>query len=218
MLQMASSALRAHLHTSRKIVNDLHTFLLRDFPDLCCDCCLQFTNCLRVVLMHIFLEIPPPINLWGVQVWWMRCPLDFTLPTDQSVFKSLSKPGQGVIWCVRVDPSCLNHCSSRSIPLRGPNDVQNFISTVWARSFSSSNQYDLMMPCFEMATHVAHFVEFWASLGRRRGIDRVGSAYTRLEPSLPSTPRMPFGAHFGKNIKILRKLTQMAKTLCKDHP
>jgi hypothetical protein len=43
------------LHTSRKIVNDSHTFILRDFPDLCC---LQFTNCLRIVR--------------GVQAWWMR--------------------------------------------------------------------------------------------------------------------------------------------------
>jgi hypothetical protein len=30
--------------------------------------------------------------------------------------------------------------------------------------------------------------------------------------SVPSTPRIPFGAHFEKNIKILCKLTQMAKT------
>jgi hypothetical protein len=62
---MASSALKAHLHTSRKIVNDSHTFLLWDFPDLCCDCCLQFTNCLRIVLIHIILEIPPQIKIWG---------------------------------------------------------------------------------------------------------------------------------------------------------
>jgi hypothetical protein len=62
---MASSALKAHLHTSRKIVNDSHTFLLRDFPDLCCDSCLQFTNCLRIVLIHIILEIPPQIKIWG---------------------------------------------------------------------------------------------------------------------------------------------------------
>ena len=59
---MASSALKAHLHTSRKLVNDSHTFLLRDFPDLCCDCSLQFTNCLRIVLIHIILEIPPQIK------------------------------------------------------------------------------------------------------------------------------------------------------------
>ena len=59
VLQMASSALKAHLHTSCKIVNDSHTFLPRDFPELCCDCCLQFTNCLRIVLINIILEIPP---------------------------------------------------------------------------------------------------------------------------------------------------------------
>jgi hypothetical protein len=35
---------------------------------------------------------------------------------------------------------------------------------------------------------------------------------------MPSTARMPFGAHFGKNIKIICKLTQMATTLWKDHP
>jgi hypothetical protein len=33
VLQMASSALKAHLHTSCKIVNDSHTFLPWDFPD-----------------------------------------------------------------------------------------------------------------------------------------------------------------------------------------
>jgi hypothetical protein len=113
VLQMASSALKTHLHTSRKIVNDSHTFLLWDFPDLYCDCCLQFTNCLRIVLIHIILEIPPQINIWGVQVWWMR--------------------------------------------------------------------------------YAAVLMKFWASLGWQ-------------------TPRMPFGAHYGKNIKILCKLTQMAKT------
>jgi hypothetical protein len=44
---------------SSVLPNDSHTFLLWDFPDLCCDCCLQFTNCLRIVLIHIILEIPP---------------------------------------------------------------------------------------------------------------------------------------------------------------
>ena len=65
VLQMLSSALKTHLHTSRKIVNDSHTFLLGDLPDLSCDCCLQFTYCLRIVLIHIVLEIPPQITIWG---------------------------------------------------------------------------------------------------------------------------------------------------------
>ena len=37
---MLSSGLKAHLHTLRKIVNDSHTFLLGDLPDLSCDCCI----------------------------------------------------------------------------------------------------------------------------------------------------------------------------------
>jgi hypothetical protein len=55
-----------------RALHSSHTFLLWDFPDLCCDCCLQFTNCLRIVLIHIILEIPPQIKIWGVQVWWMH--------------------------------------------------------------------------------------------------------------------------------------------------
>ena len=42
-----------------------HTFLLGDLRDLSCDCCLQFTYCLRIVLIHIVLEIPPQIKIWG---------------------------------------------------------------------------------------------------------------------------------------------------------
>jgi hypothetical protein len=175
---MASSELKAHLHTSRKIVSDSHTFLLWDFPDLCCDCCLQFTNCLRIVLIHIILEIPPQIKIWGVQVWWMR--------------------------------------------------------------------------------YVAVLMKFWASLGRRRGIDR-DEQWFRQEGATPHTindslawlrerlkdrlisrkceiewtahstilrdvckcafnSEDPIWSTFGKNINILCKLTQMATTLWKDHP
>ena len=47
-IQMLSSTLKAHLHhTSRKIVNDSHTILLGDLPDLSCDCCLQFIFILK---------------------------------------------------------------------------------------------------------------------------------------------------------------------------
>ena len=67
MLQMGSSALEANLHTSRKIVNYSNTFLVGDFPDFCCDCCLQFTNCLRVVLVDIILEVPPQIKIWELK-------------------------------------------------------------------------------------------------------------------------------------------------------
>lgn len=52
------------MHTLRKIVNYSNTFLFGDFPDFCCDCCLQFTNRLRVVLVRIILETPPQIKIW----------------------------------------------------------------------------------------------------------------------------------------------------------
>jgi hypothetical protein len=42
-----------HTCIRRAKLSMTHTFLLRDFPDLCCDCCLQFTNCLRIVLIHM---------------------------------------------------------------------------------------------------------------------------------------------------------------------
>ena len=82
---MLSSALKAHLHTSRKIVNDSHTFLLGDLPDLSCDCCLQFTYHLRIVLIHIVLEIPPQIkNMWGPS-------LVNALPTQDSKIQDSKK-------------------------------------------------------------------------------------------------------------------------------
>ena len=37
----------------------------KEHLSLCCDCCLQFTNCLRIVLIHIILEIPPQIKYGG---------------------------------------------------------------------------------------------------------------------------------------------------------
>ena len=45
-----------------------------------------------------------------------------------SLNRSLSQARESfVVW--EWPPSCRNHCSSRSIPLRRPNDAQNFIST-----------------------------------------------------------------------------------------
>ena len=76
---MFSSALKAHLHTSRKIVNDSHTFLLGDLPDLSCDCCLQITYCLRILLIHIVLEIPPQITNMGGSSLVSARPLNITL-------------------------------------------------------------------------------------------------------------------------------------------
>ena len=107
MFQMTSSALETDLHLLRKIVNHSHALLSGDFPDFCCNCSLEFTNCLRIVLIHIVLQIPPQIKIWGVQVRWMRCPLDVTLPADQPFLKSLSQPVKGVIWCVGGRPVLL---------------------------------------------------------------------------------------------------------------
>ena len=134
VLQMASSALKAHLHTSRKIVNDSHTFLFREIPDLCCDCCLQFTNCLRIVLVHIILEIPPQTKIWGGGGGEFKSgdcaahSISHFLLISLSLNRSLSQARESfVVW--GWPSSCWNNCSSRSIPLRRPNDAQNFIST-----------------------------------------------------------------------------------------
>ena len=51
---------------------------------------LLFEDCSH---SHCPWDTPTYKNLGGVQVWWMRCPLHITPPADQSVIKSLSKPG-----------------------------------------------------------------------------------------------------------------------------
>ena len=52
-------------------------------------------------------DIPTDKNQGRVQVRWMRCPLDVTLPADQPFLKSLSQPVKSVIWCGRGRPILL---------------------------------------------------------------------------------------------------------------
>ena len=127
---MLSSALKADLYTSCKSVNDSHTFLLGDLPDLSCDCCLQFTCCLRIVPIHIVLEIPQQIT----QIWGFKSDEYAAHSTSHLLLISLSSNcslSHAIetfdVW--GVAPSCWNHCLSRSIPLRRPNVAQNFLST-----------------------------------------------------------------------------------------
>ena len=55
---MLSSALKTHLHhTSRKIVNDSHTFLLGDLPDLLCDCSHVFLYICHVIEIAVLLSV-----------------------------------------------------------------------------------------------------------------------------------------------------------------
>ena len=151
------------------------------------------------------------------------------LLTSLSSNRSLSQARETFdVW--GVAPSCWNHCWSRSIPLRRPNDATNFLSTatqrsvftVWGCSFSSSNQNGPMMPCLEMATHAVHvFFSVMASV-RHPAVELYPNThcscclhvltaeseshwqFCATCASVPSTPRSTFGAHFEKNIKTMQ--------------
>ena len=56
---------QAHLQATREIVNDTNTFLYGDCSDPGCNCCLQVTDCLRIVSVHSVLQIIPKVKFWG---------------------------------------------------------------------------------------------------------------------------------------------------------
>ena len=55
-------------HQLCKIVNHSHALFSGDFSDFYCNSSLEFTNCLRIVLICIVLQISPEIKIWGVHV------------------------------------------------------------------------------------------------------------------------------------------------------
>ena len=89
VLQMSSQALQAHLDPAGEALDDPPTFLPWNRSYCCCDCCLQVTDSLGVVAIHPVLMMSPYIKIWGVQVRWIRQPLQVTPAADQSVRETL---------------------------------------------------------------------------------------------------------------------------------
>ena len=52
-----------------KVPIDSLALLSWDGSDGCCDGCLDVSNGLDVVLIHLVLEVPLQIKVWRVQVW-----------------------------------------------------------------------------------------------------------------------------------------------------
>jgi len=48
-----------------KLSNCSNIFIFMDFPDFCYDCCLQFTNRLRLLLCTLSLRCHLQIKIWG---------------------------------------------------------------------------------------------------------------------------------------------------------
>ena len=128
---------------------------------------LQLTNCLRIVLIYMVLQISPQIKIRGFKSGeWGAHSTSHFLQISLSWNRTLSQSTVRFDVC-GVTSSCWNHWSSRSVYLRRPSDAQNLFSTaterslftIWALSFSSSNQYGPIMPCLEMATQGVLFTE-----------------------------------------------------------
>ena len=64
MLQMTTSALETDLYPLPKIVSHSQALLSGDVLNFGCNCSLEFTNCLKIVLIHIFLQIPSQLKIW----------------------------------------------------------------------------------------------------------------------------------------------------------
>ena len=108
----------------------------------------------------------PQIKIRGVQVRWMKCPLDVTLSADQTFLKSLSQPVKSGIWCVWGRPVLLEPLVISISPSLTsewcPEPPQHcFITFLTQRS--SSNQCGPIMPwlCREVLYPSKHYFCYW---------------------------------------------------------
>lgn len=106
--------------TRHKIINKHEHILPALSSYLGCNCPIHFRNCLEIVLMHIIFEITSKIKIKGVKSGeYAAHSVSHLLHCLNHCRLSLEVLG--------VTPSCWNHCSFLSIPLRRPNTAQNFL-------------------------------------------------------------------------------------------
>jgi len=104
---MTAVSLQTHLKPTSKVVNHPDTLFLPDGTNVLGDGHFQFSNGLRTILIHVVLQEPPEIKIWGVQIRWIRRPLRFAAPADQPIRESVVQPLHRDIGCMWSCPILL---------------------------------------------------------------------------------------------------------------
>ena len=67
MLQMSNVLLKADLDSASKVIDNSDALLLWYSVDLLRYCFLELRDGLRIVPVHIMLQEPPQVDIWGLR-------------------------------------------------------------------------------------------------------------------------------------------------------
>ena len=68
MLQMSTVLLKADLDSASKVIDNSDALLLWHSVDLLRYCFLELRDGLKIVPVHIILQEPPQVEIWGVKI------------------------------------------------------------------------------------------------------------------------------------------------------
>ena len=129
MLQVRPATLDAHSGALCKVLDHSANLFLWNPSDLVSDGCLEFPECLGIVLVDTSLQEPPEVEIRGVQIRAVRCPLHSTSSAYQAIPKLVMQPGKCTVRCVggglvQLEP--LLTCVNTNPPKGPPKLHQNF--------------------------------------------------------------------------------------------
>ena len=107
MLQMSTVLLKADLDSASKVIDNSDALLLWYSVDLLRYCFLELRDGLRIVPVHIILQEPPQVEIWGVKIRGMEGPLRLAFSADEPVRKLVIQPVKSNISCVGRCPILL---------------------------------------------------------------------------------------------------------------
>ena len=120
MLQMSTVLQKADLDSASKVIDNSDALLLWYSIDLLRYCFLELRDGLRIVPVHIILQEPPQVDIWGGggKTRGMGGPLRLAFSADEPVRKLVIQPVKSTISCVGRCPILLEplHVSLHPVP------------------------------------------------------------------------------------------------------
>ena len=111
MLQMSTVLLKADLDSASKVIDNSDALLLWYSVDHLRYCFLDLRDGLRIVPVHIILQEPPQVDIWGGgKIRGMAGPLRLAFSADEPVQKLVIQP-------VKINISCVGRFPNQLEPL-----------------------------------------------------------------------------------------------------
>ena len=120
MLQMSTVLLKADLDSASKVIDNSDALLLWYSVDLLRYCFLELRDGMRIVPVHIILQEPPQVDIWGGggSIRGIEGPLRLAFSADEPVRKLVIQPVKSNICCVGWCPILLEplYVSQHPVP------------------------------------------------------------------------------------------------------